>query len=236
MDSIQYTFQRYEKKFLLSTEQSRHLMTKLRDQAEPDEYGRYSICNIYFDTPQYDMIRHSLKKPPYKEKLRLRSYGIPDENSCVFAEIKKKINGVVYKRRIDAPYKAIRAFVTDGRPLHKDQQIQREIQWHLHLYRPEPKVYIGYDRIAFSGENGDLRITFDWNLRWRSTRLDLCEGDEGELILPENPVVMEVKVPASIPLWLASLLSEAGVYPTSFSKYGVCYMRHIMLRSIERER
>lgn len=225
---IQYSFKRYEKKFLLTEEQKRLLLAAIREKVKPDEYGIHTICNIYYDTDRYDLIRTSVERPAYKEKFRLRSYGVPDADSVVFAEIKKKFDGVVYKRRVDSSLKAIRAFVLDGRPVRGDVQIQREIQWFLHLYCPSPKVFIGYERIAYIGqEDPELRITFDWNIRWRNTKLDLGEGAKGTLILPDNRIVMEVKTPSAIPLWLADILSQMGIYPVSFSKYGICYQKYI---------
>ncbi|MCD7825230.1 MAG: polyphosphate polymerase domain-containing protein [Clostridiaceae bacterium] len=228
MERVQYSFKRYEKKFLLTPEQYRAILPVLKEKLAEDGYGVHTVCNLYFDTDNFDLIRRSVEKPPYKEKFRLRSYGVPEQDSIVFAEIKKKFNGVVYKRRVDAPPQAIYAFVQDGQRLHQDPQIQREIQWFLQMYQPEPKVFIGYERLAMNGlEDPALRVTFDWNIRWRSDRLDLCEGDAGEPVLSGKQIVMEVKTPSAIPLWLVSLLSEYQIYSTGFSKYGTCYQQYI---------
>ncbi len=229
MEQVQHSFRRYEKKFLLTQEQYRALLSELREEMEEDQYGVHTVCNIYFDTDRFDLIRASVDKPAYKEKFRLRSYGIPKPDGTVFAEIKKKSEGIVYKRRVDATPSAIWDFVRNGRELCQDQQIQREIRWFLRTYCPVPKVFIGYERVALVGRGDeDLRVTFDWNIRWRRRGLDLSLGDDGELILQDNRVVLEVKVPAAIPLWLASLLSRYRIYSTSFSKYGTCYQHHLV--------
>lgn len=228
MAGIQYTFKRYEKKYMLTPEQYRKLLSDIGKEIEEDEYGQYTICNIYYDTPNYELIRTSIEKPVYKEKFRLRSYGVPKSDDTIFAEIKKKYNGVVYKRRIAEHPDVIRAFIEEKQMLQEDRQIQGEIQWFLQMYDPVPKVFIGYDRTAFAGkEDKNLRITFDRNIRWRDKDLDLQAGDAGEPVLSEDGIVMEIKVPNSFPMWLVSALSRHEIYPVSFSKYGTCYKRYI---------
>ena len=90
MASIQTSFARIEKKYLVDERQYRALSAALAERMKPDEFGTYTICNIYYDTPDYRLIRTSLDKPVYKEKLRLRSYGAVGESGRVFAELKKK--------------------------------------------------------------------------------------------------------------------------------------------------
>ena len=227
---IQYSFKRYEKKFLLTARQYDEILPRLTERLRSDKYGLHTICNIYYDTENFDLIRNSVERPVYKEKFRLRSYGIPDDDSVVFAEIKKKFDGVVYKRRVDGNPSEILDFVSEGSFLDRDKQIQREIQWFLQVNEPIPKVFIGYDRVAFHGteEDRELRVTLDRNIRWRTDRLDLRMGDEGKPILSEDMIVMEIKTPAAIPLWLVKLLGENEIYPASFSKYGTCYQKHIL--------
>ena len=228
MDRVQYTFKRYEKKFVLTLKQYEALVSLLGNYMKEDEYGVHTIGNIYYDTDDYDLVRTSIEKPPYKEKFRLRSYGIPDDNSSIFAEIKKKFDGVVYKRRVAATPLEMQDFLNGGQIPHEDIQIQREIYWFLHMFHLTPKVFIGYERIAFEGyENPDLRITFDRNIRWRLEELDFRCGTEGQPVLPEERIVMEIKLPQTFPLWLAAVLSELQIYSTGFSKYGACYQRHI---------
>lgn len=141
---------------------------------------------------------------------------------------KKKFDGIVYKRRIKGEFAEIQRFLSgDYLPL-EDEQIQRESHWFLHRYPLAPKVFIGYDRAAFVDKNDpELRITFDQNIRWRRDRMDLRAGADGSPVLPEDGIVMEIKLSRAAPLWLVSLLSEFSIYPTSFSKYGTCYWRYL---------
>lgn len=225
MPSIQYSFQRREIKYLLTPSQYAQLLPALKRETEPD--GQYAVRNIYYDTPSYDLIRTSVSKPVYKEKFRLRCYGAAGEG-LIFAEIKKKYRGVVYKRRAATPPSALLAFLDWDFCLPGQEQIQREIRMFFQTYRPTPKVFIGYEREALcGGDDPALRITFDHELRWRTDELNLLSGNNGRPILDEEWIVMEVKTPFAVPLWLAALLNERNIYPVSFSKYGVCYLRHI---------
>lgn len=228
MPSILHSFERYEKKYILTKAQYERIMPEIRRHVVKDVYGEYTICNIYYDTDQFDLIRQSLRKPYYKEKFRVRSYGVPTDASNIFAEIKKKSGDIVYKRRVDGTAAAIDAFLKENAPLPENEQIQREIRWFMKKNRPSPKVFIGYDRTAYAGiEDPEFRITFDRNIRYRLSDLDLRSGDHGDPLTDDGKIIMEVKVKDAMPLWLVPILSENRVYPGSFSKYGACYERYI---------
>lgn len=219
-----YTFKRVEKKYLLSREKYEQLIKRMEPYMQMDEYGLHTICNIYYDTDQFDLIRTSIEKPPYKEKLRLRSYGVPDKGGKVFLEIKKKWKGVVYKRRIALTLEEAEDYLTKGRPLPKDGQIEREIDYFIKFYQPKAKMYIAYDREAYFGkEDSSIRITFDQNIRSREEDLKLEQGDAGKLLLERGCRLMEIKISGAFPMWMANILSELKIYPTSFSKYGNIY-------------
>ena len=227
MANIQFSFERYEKKYRITPEQQAFILEGMSRRFRPDDYGNYSLCSIYYDTDDWRLVRSSIEKPVYKEKLRLRSYGVPGENGTVFAELKKKFDGVVYKRRITATAGDAMAFLAGNGGDYG--QIGREISWFQSFYSAKPRVFIGYDRSAFTGiENEELRVTFDTNIRWRVTDLDLRLGDHGAPLTSPDDTLMEIKLPGSCPLWLSHLLSEAEVFPASFSKYGTCYKNFIL--------
>ena len=163
----------------------------------------------------------------------MRSYGIPNDQDKVFVELKKKYDSVVYKRRTVMCASDAVSYIHDGAAPGREDQICHEIDWFMQSYRPTPKVYIAYDRMAFAGlEDPELRITFDTNLRWRDRALDLRAGDYGEALLSLEPILMEIKIPGTTPVWLAHLLSEINAFPTSFSKYGTWYTQNILGRSL----
>lgn len=226
---IQFCFKRYEKKYMLTPDQLTRMLAGISGHMRADEFGRYTICNIYYDTDDFQLIRASLEKPVYKEKLRMRSYGVPGSRDEVFVELKKKYDGVVYKRRTAMKAADAVSYIHDGAVPGREDQICHEIDWFMRSYHPKPKVFIAYDRTAFAGlDNPDLRLTFDTNLRWRDRDLDLRAGDYGEPLFASDQILMEIKIPGTTPVWLAHLLSEIGAFPTSFSKYGTCYQQNIL--------
>ena len=191
--AIQCCFERYEKKYCLTLSQQRFLLERMTPYMKKDAYGEYTICNIYYDTDAFRLICASLEKPIYKEKLRVRSYGVPQEDGKVFVELKKKFDGVVYKRRITTGIQNVEPFLSGELPSENFGQIGREIGYFQSFYHTVPKVFIGYDRLAFAGiDDPQLRITFDTNLRWRDTDVDLRLGDHGAPIaLPCGDVLMD---------------------------------------------
>lgn len=231
---IQYSFERYEKKYFLNEAQYSAVLEELKKHMRADDYEQYTICNIYYDTDDWRLIRASIDKPLYKEKLRVRSYGAPTDEENVFIELKKKFDGIVYKRRITAPAYFVEPFLYGLASDPCAGQVGREIRRFQQFYRAEPKVFIAYDRTAFAGrDNPELRVTFDRNIRWRTSKLDLRDGDFGQPLLDGEKVLMEIKIPGVCPMWLSRLLSENLIFPTSFSKYGTCYRENILKENKE---
>lgn len=220
-----YTFERRELKYRITDAQRAALEAAFDARMVPDEYGESTICNIYYDTADYRLIRASLEKPAYKEKLRLRSYGVTEPGGEVFLELKKKYKGIVYKRRITLPEDAAGEFIAGRAPLGEHGQIGREIEYFTAFYAPLlPAVHLSYERSAwFSREDHDLRITFDKNIRFRQEDVSLTLPAGGRRILPEGESLMEIKAAAALPLWLVSELDTLGIYQSTFSKYGEAY-------------
>jgi len=226
---IQCSFKRYEKKYILTRAQQKLFYKGMKEHMIPDIYGESTNCNIYYDTDDWELIRKSIEKPVYKEKLRVRSYGVPVSGDPVFIEIKKKYDGVVYKRRTKVSSEDSAAYLAGDLSLSPGNQIGKEIEWFQKMHNAKPKVYIAYDRTSFAGiEDPELRITFDENIRFREYALDLRSGDYGEHMLGEDTILMEIKIPGTTPLWLVHLLSDVGALPTSFSKYGNYYKEYVM--------
>ena len=196
MGETKLTFERYEKKYLLSRGQYEALRRALEGRIVPDRYFKSTVCSLYYDTDDFALIRRSIEAPVYKEKLRVRSYNVPDGGEA---------------------------------PPPERSQMTRELDWFLRSNRVAPKVLIACDRTAWvAKDNGELRITFDENLRWRTDALDLTRGSAGEPLLPPGEVLMEIKMPGASPMWLARLLSDQAIFPRGFSKYGTCYQNEIL--------
>lgn len=208
----QPVFNRYEKKYLMPETVYQELRGRLSPYMQVDSYGLHTICNIYYDTTDDLLIRRSIDNPIYKEKLRLRSYGIPAMDSKVFLEIKKKYQKVVNKRRVQLTLREAYDYVERGIRPQGDSQILREIDFFLSRYPLERGLYLAYGRVALFGkENPDFRVTFDQNIRSRRTRMGLENGDAGEKLLPRGWYLMESKVMGATPLWFTRILSELSL-------------------------
>ncbi len=226
---MQENFARVETKFLLTLPQAAALETELwRRRFIRMDFGSPTVQSLYYDTPDYDLIRASLNRPSYKEKLRLRGYGEPGTITQSYMEIKKKYDGVVYKRRTALPLQEAVSCLQRGEIPEKTGQVGREIRWMLQRYALRPAAVIAYDRNAwFSKEEPGLRITFDRNLTFRDWMLDLNAKTPGILLLPADRQLLEIKTGGAYPLWLARLLQEIRAERTHFSKYGLAYQRYI---------
>lgn len=225
-------FERYEIKYLLSASQRQLLTTAMAQYMVPDSYGESTICNVYYDTPDARLIRASMEKPIYKEKLRMRSYGPAAASDDVFLELKKKYCGVVYKRRISLPQWNAAAYLRGEQTLPQQSQISREIDWCRKYYdQLIPVMHISYERTAlFGADDPNFRITFDRKILWRDTDLNLTTAPYGSPLLEEGQSLMEIKTASAIPLWLCHLLSQEGIQKTAFSKYGMGYQQQKNLK------
>lgn len=223
--AVQTVFKRYERKYLLTQMQKETVLKAMQPYMTLDKYGRTTIRNLYYDTDTYLLIRRSIEKPAYKEKLRIRSYGRADADSAVFVELKKKYQSVVYKRRISVPYAEATAWLSGEKHTEKHTQIASEIDYFLDYYGSlHPTVFLSYEREAyFCNDDSDFRITFDDNILCRQHDLSLESEVYGTPILPEGKVLMEIKCNGGIPLWMTQVLSKEKIYKTSFSKYGTAY-------------
>ena len=193
-------FERHEKKYLLSETQYTQLLERLEPYMKRDQYGLHTICSLYLDSDDFLLARRSMSKPKYKEKLRMRSYGLPQPETTVYLELKKKLNGITYKRRIPMPYAEAERYLLSSEAPEERSQIMQEIDYFISQYDPGPKIVLFYERIALYGiEDEELRITFDRNIRWRGHDVSFSKGDEGELLLPPDKRLMEIKISDAFP-------------------------------------
>ena len=224
----QQVFKRYELKYVLTLEQMRRILEGIAPYVTPDQHGNTTIRNLYYDTDDHRLIRRSLEKPVYKEKLRIRSYALAEAQDPVFVELKKKYRGVVYKRRLALPQQEAMDWLA-GKSTPQDSQIVREIQYFADFYQGlRPVAYLSYSRDAYYAKaEPDFRVTFDKEIRCRMDGLQLSQPPGGRLLLPEDRVLMELKTAGGIPLWMTRLLTREGVQKMSFSKYGTAYQTMI---------
>lgn len=220
-------FRRVEEKYFLTKEQRDKLLENIDGYIEHDKFFKSNIMNIYFDNNNNELVIRSGDKPIYKDKVRLRSYGVPTLDDDVFLEIKSKYNGVTGKRRIQMKLSEFYDYINNKGS--KKNQIMDEIKYLFDYYNLKPNYFIAYDRFSYKAvDNENLRITFDSNLRSRKDDLRLEDGDNGVNYFDKEVYIMEVKTLDSMPLWLTKSLSDLKIFPISFSKYGEIYKKEEM--------
>lgn len=219
-------FRRVEKKYILTREQYLSLKEALKEKMIEDEHGKSTICNIYLDTEEFDLIRHSITKPIFKDKIRLRSYNIPTKDSEIYLEIKRKYNGVVSKRRIGMKLSDFYSYINKHEKNIEECQVKKELDYYFKHYNLKPTMFLSYYRRAYyDKENRDFRLTFDSHILARDYDLEIEKGNYGEHVLEKNKYIMEVKTLGAIPIWFVKLLNEIKIGPCGFSKYGEAYTK-----------
>lgn len=223
---IQNIFKRVEQKYLLTKTQYQNIQNIINEHFEKDIYYQSNIYNLYLDNINNDMIINSIEKPPYKDKIRLRSYNEPKKNDGIFLEVKKKYKGTVYKRRLSLTLQEWYDYYNkDILPTH-DQQIMKEIDYEIKYFNLKPYIFIAYDRLSYySKDDENFRITFDTNLRSRKENLKLKDTKENIQYFDKEMYIMEAKSLYGLPLWFTNELTKNGIYPQSFSKVGSIYAK-----------
>lgn len=233
------TFKRYEKKYMLTDEQYENVRKGIEKHMELDAYcinGKmYPVYNIYFDDDTSNVIRYSMSKPYFKDKLRIRSYKeFPKDHDFIFLELKKKIDGIVTKRRTELSLRDCKRYINTGdyppeaETDYRLNQVLHEVDYFKQLYKVKPVIYLSYNRLAyFMVENKSFRVTFDKDILTRRHDLDFKLSNHGKELLQKNQTLMEIKIIGSIPMWCARLLSENGVFSRGFSKYGQEYKSYV---------
>ena len=236
--AYQAVFQRYELKYVLTKAQKMRVIEAMRPYMSLDQFGRSTIHNIYFDTENYRLIRRSIEKPTYKEKLRIRSYANEKAKDEAFVELKKKYDKIVYKRRLSMQEEKAMAWLTGECACEINSQIVKEIDYFLQYYGDlRPALFLSYEREAYYCNAGsDFRITFDENVLCRQEQMTFQTEIGGMPVLEEDMVLMEIKCSGGIPLWMTEILSTEKIYKTSFSKYGTAYQKFIYPKSKGEER
>ena len=230
--AIQTVFERFELKYMLTLDQKEQVLRVMEPHMKLDQYGRTTIRNLYYDTDDYRLIRKSLERPVYKEKLRLRSYDRASPDSTVFVELKKKFRSVVYKRRLALPERNAMEWLSGKSPPQEQSQIAREIDYARSFYQTlKPAAFLSYEREAYYALDGsDFRITFDDTILCREEDLSLQANPWGTPLLEDGRVLMEIKCSGGVPLWLTRFLTQERIFKTSFSKYGTAYQQIIYPR------
>lgn len=197
-----------------------------------EQKGIHERSALYFDTPDFELMREVQDGGVYQELFRMRTSESLMKESLVAMEIVKEFNGRKSLRNILIPYVNAQSFLRDYRKYilkeGVEAQISREIEYLVSGRNLVPKVVISSDRIsAICTKKGRLEMDFDFNIRWRTVNFDLKKGNIGEFVDPTLNVLMTVKSEGSHPQWFRGLVEELSLYESSFSSLMVTYKEHL---------
>jgi SPX domain protein involved in polyphosphate accumulation len=234
MSNLSHTirrFNRFELKYLVPLKQAEAFRRALGANLLPDDHGdtcgRYGVSSLYYDGPDLHFYWEKVDGIKFRRKLRIRHYGSVASLTAdvpVFVEIKQRLNRVTQKRRVRLPYgEALRLCNEREIPEHtlEDAAVIQEITAMLWQYNLHPVSVVSYTRQALVGTDYDvgLRITFDTDLRYRASQLDLCGEGNDLLLFPPDWAVVEIKVNERIPYWLTELVAVHNLNLVRVSKY-----------------
>ena len=227
---------RFEYKFLLSSEQREEIIAMLAGEIQPDTQGapdgRYPIVSLYYDSPDLRCYWDKWRGVPSRRKLRIRVYGTADGrvSFACFIEVKHKADGRGAKRRVQTTLPTALALLQGaGSPAAfppAEQRILEEVRRMMSADGLRPTCVMRYDRHAYFlphvGEDEPLRITFDEGLAVRFEELAPQPDDRRfeRHVLAPGQCIMEIKGSGAVPYALARKLTCARLFPRKLSKYG----------------
>ncbi len=237
---MQLDFERYECKYIIPAALRQPIKDHIACYTRPDRYternpdGGYLITSLYLDTPYLSFHLAKSRKDLNRFKLRIRIYD-DQLDGPVFFEIKRKIKGIINKRRVMIRHRDWAAHMHGGDALRQDATTARDanaIEEFLSLmdrWQAFPAVLVKYSREAYQGEIDDYsRVTFDSRLLCRrASDFRFAGGTVGWSAIDDptaverlySGVVLELKFANRAPLWMVDLVQRFGLQLRGFSKY-----------------
>ena len=221
---------RKEIKYLISRRTSIILQQKLDRIMERDTHGddgRYFIRSQYYDSIDDQDLWDNLDGLYEKRKIRLRIYSLQDTSVKLEFKCKNGADGVKYS----LPIKREEALKMEQGDTSFLLDYNTELAMRLYLritqgcYRP--KTIIDYQRLAFAYPAGDVRITFDTDIRSTSYPYGLFDDVSTVALGTGEQVLMEVKYTGFLPDMIAATLKETDELSTSHSKYSRARMTYL---------
>ena len=219
---------RHELKYRIDYASYLAIRQRLRTVMKLDKYaqatGSYVVRSIYFDNLQDKAMREKINGVQKREKFRIRYYN--DDLSLIILEKKYKYNNLCRKtdaRLTEAECRALLAGDTAWMIRH-DSELVRELYCKMHTQLLRPKVLVSYVREPYVYAPGNVRVTFDSELRSTLFHQDFLEDMVQDIRVADDPggVVMEVKLDAYLPEIIQTLVQSDGVRQQAYSKYVAC--------------
>ena len=216
---------RHEWKIEINTADLFALRSRLRAIMKPDEHavnGRYLIRSLYFDTPEDKALREKIDGVNQREKFRIRCYN--GDSSFLSLEKKSKLNGLSNKQSVQLTEKQVRA-VLSGDILWTSENAPPlfcELIYKMKTERLRPKVVVDYTREPFVYGPGNVRVTFDYDIRTALGCTDFLNPNLVTVPAGDAPILMEVKWDEYLPDIIRDAVQITGRRAAAFSKYAQC--------------
>lgn len=192
-------------------------------QADPHAVdGKYLIRSLYFDNAEDRALREKMDGVNMREKFRIRYYN--NDPTVIHLEKKSKLNGLGAK--LSAPLTAHEAqSIVDGETdwmMDSPQPLVRELYCKMRFQGLRPKTIVDYTREPFIYAPGNVRVTFDYDMRTGLTGTDFLNPDCPTIPAGDAPIILEVKWDAFLPSIIRDAVQTPGCRVGAFSKYAQC--------------
>lgn len=219
---------RHEYKHQISYQDYLVIRSRLRQLASPDSHagpdGKYMIHSLYFDNLSDKALREKLDGVDRREKFRIRYYN--DDTNYICLEKKSKIHGLCDKQ--SAPLtkeETIRICHGDISFLLKSEMpLLQELYAKMQYQLLRPKVIVDYEREPYVYGPGNVRVTFDSNIRTGLYHNKLFEGQYQGMSTQQDSIILEVKYDTFLPEIMEKAVRVPNRRASAFSKYAACRM------------
>lgn len=218
---------RNELKYFVSPHQYLTIQKRLKHLIAQDKHvgptGEYHIRSLYFDDIDNTALHEKLGGIRDRAKFRIRIYNKQDqvihfEKKIKFkdsiAKVKEPLTRDMHDQIMAGHYEALR---------HSNRPLLMEIHQEITQRLLRPKVIVDYVREPFICENGNVRITFDKELRTGLNNVNLFDPNLRTIrALDHNLIILEVKYDQYLPAYIQAALQLEGLNRQSASKYVIC--------------
>lgn len=218
---------RHEVKHEINMLDMLQIRQRLNAVAYPDPHainGKYLIRSLYFDNLYDKALMEKVNGLSRREKFRIRYYN--DDFSFITLEKKMKINDLCLKKDAEISEDECRKILSGDLEFMREHPsgLVRELYAKMHYQRLKPRVLVSYVREPYIYKPGNVRVTFDSQIRTTLFHGEFLENDVYDISATDAPgdMLMEVKFDAFLPAVIQDMIQIHGLRQQAFSKYGAC--------------
>lgn len=198
------------------------LKALMKHDPNSNENGKYFIRSLYFDNDCDKILLEKLDGIDNRDKYRIRNYNQSDE--VIHLEKKSKRNGRCFKTSVSLTKNECKKILSDDLEWLKESksELLRELYVQMCICRMKPKTIVDYEREAYIYEVGNIRITFDSNVRTGIYNIDIFNNNMATVPAIQDYIILEVKYDQYLPETIANIIQLGNRRNLSVSKYTLC--------------